>query len=71
MPRIQLSFWHGKHAPGDEIDVSDAELSVLKRDGRVAAVLAPLEAAQPDQHAKPADDAPAPEMPAEPGRRRR
>lgn len=39
MPRIRLAHWHGGHAPGSEIDVSDDELVALRRDGRVAAVL--------------------------------
>jgi hypothetical protein len=41
MPRIKLSTWYGDKAPGDEIDVDDAKLKALKRDGRVAEVLDP------------------------------
>lgn len=52
MPRIKLAFWHGDHKPGDELDVSDDELAGLRRDGRVAEVLAPEPPA-------PADDKPA------------
>jgi hypothetical protein len=36
MPRIKLSSWYGDHAPGDEIDVDEAQLKALTRDGRVA-----------------------------------
>ncbi|GHH58116.1 hypothetical protein [Streptomyces candidus] len=50
MPRIQLAYWHGDHAPGDEVNVSDDELAALTRDGRVAEVLqepAPAETPAP------------------------
>lgn len=39
MPRIRLSNWYGDKAPGDEIDVDDATLKGLRRDGRVAEVV--------------------------------
>lgn len=38
MPRIKLASWYGDKAPGDEIDVDDATLKALRRDGRVAEV---------------------------------
>lgn len=47
MPRIKLAHWHGDKQPGDEVDVSDAELAALRRDGRVAEVLEDP-AAQPE-----------------------
>ncbi|MEU9245875.1 hypothetical protein [Streptomyces sp. NPDC048385] len=52
MPRVKLAHWHGGNPPGAEIDVSDQELTALRRDGRVAEVLAPA-AEQPDQAAEP------------------
>lgn len=63
MPRIKLAHWHGPHAPGDEIDVDDAALKSLVRDGRVATVVV--------EPVKPAAPVPAPtaEAPA-PGRKR-
>jgi hypothetical protein len=39
MPRIELAYWHGRHKPGDIIDVSDDEARQLVRDGRVARVV--------------------------------
>lgn len=39
MPRIELAFWHGKHKPGDVIQVTEDEVRALRRDGRVARVL--------------------------------
>ena len=66
MPRIRLAYWHGRHKPGDEVDVSDDELRDLTRDGRVAEVLqAP---AQAPVHEEPAVE---PEAPAAEGRSRK
>jgi hypothetical protein len=56
MPKIALAYWHGGHAPGDEIDVTDAELKALRRDGRVAAVLS-------SQDVRPASVPPVPAAP--------
>lgn len=54
MPRIKLAFWHGKHQPGDELDVTDDELAALRRDGRVAEVLEDTQtAAEPAAEAQP------------------
>lgn len=39
MPRIRLAYWHGGHAPGDEIDVDEDTLRSLMRDGRVNELL--------------------------------
>lgn len=39
MPRIKLAHWLGEHKPGDELDVTDAELAALTRDGRIASVV--------------------------------
>jgi len=57
MPRIQLAYWHGVHAPGDEINVSAEDLAVLTRDGRVAKVLdaPPAAANEPTKDSKSAD----------------
>ena len=70
MPRIRLAYWHGPHAPGDEVDVTDEELKPLQRDGRVAAVLdEPAAAPQPAPVEPPAE--PEPETPAAEGRTRK
>lgn len=68
MPRIKLAHWHGGHAPGEELNVTDDDLRALERDGRVAEVV----------KTEPAQTAPAPaveldaEAPApETGRKRR
>lgn len=86
MPRIILSAWHGGRPPGTELEVDDAQLAALRRDGRVAAVVedqpdpAPAPAPVPDALPEPADDTPpvpepGPESgsdgPVKPGRRRR
>jgi hypothetical protein len=68
MPRIKLSTWYGDHAPGDEIDVDDAGLKALRRDGRVADVVQPAEAPAPAD--SPAEQA-TPEAAPETGRRKR
>ncbi|MFM9703592.1 hypothetical protein [Streptomyces galilaeus] len=39
MPRIKLASWYGDKAPGEEMDVDDATLKALRRDGRVAEVI--------------------------------
>ncbi|MEV1097500.1 hypothetical protein AB0I87_18760 [Streptomyces sp. NPDC049952] len=53
MPRIKLAFWHGDKGPGEELDVTDADLAALRRDGRVATVLDPpapgAEGPEPDE----------------------
>lgn len=77
MPRVKLSFWLGELAPGDEIEVTDDELRVLQRDGRVAEVLEEPQAANEQATAQPqpgpeATDAAQPEPAPEPsGRKRR
>ncbi|MFI1580013.1 hypothetical protein [Embleya sp. NPDC020630] len=40
MTRIRLAHWYDGHAPGDEIDVDPERARALRRDGRVAEVLA-------------------------------
>lgn len=66
MPRIKLAFWHGKHSPGDEVDVTDVEFAALRRDGRVADVLdesatsSPTPAAEPEPAPEPAGESEAP-----------
>lgn len=71
MPRIQLAYWHGEHAPGDEVDVTDDELHALRRDGRVAAVLEDPAATPQPAPAAPAEPEPEPETPAPEGRARK
>lgn len=61
MPRIKLAHWHGDHAPGEEIDVTDEELAGLTRDGRVAGVVDSKEAKQPTEE-QPARPEPSPEL---------
>lgn len=39
MKKVRLSFWYKGSNPGDVIEVSEEELAVMKRDGRVAEVL--------------------------------
>lgn len=73
MPRIKLAYWHGEHAPGEEIDVSGEELHALTRDGRVAEVLpepgvSPSRRAAPEPAPQPETEAPASD---ESGRKRR
>ncbi|WP_405909548.1 hypothetical protein OG742_37100 [Streptomyces sp. NBC_00828] len=82
MPRVTLAHWHNGRAPGDELDVTDAELANLRRDGRIANVL-DGPGTQPEPSSTPApDDQPAakpepqaveaaPEEPAPAGRKRR
>ncbi|WP_338683947.1 hypothetical protein QD712_25850 [Streptomyces acidiscabies] len=41
MIRIKLANWYGEHAPGQEVNVSEALLKSLQRDGLVAEVLDP------------------------------
>ncbi|WP_217545569.1 hypothetical protein [Streptomyces sp. GbtcB6] len=65
MPRVKLAHWHGGNPPGAEISVSDQELAALRRDGRVAEVLAPTSeqqgpAAEPEPSPEAAPDVPAP-----------
>lgn len=48
MPRIELAFWHGKHKPGDVIQVTEDEVRALRRDGRVAKVLPDIAPPAPD-----------------------
>ncbi|WP_369274522.1 hypothetical protein AB5J55_35395 [Streptomyces sp. R11] len=72
MPRIKLAHWVGDHKPGDEIEVSDVELTALKRDGRVAEVVEaparkPVVVAEATAEAEPAQPEPAGET----GRKRR
>jgi hypothetical protein len=75
MPRIQLAYWHGEHAPGDEVNVSDDELAALTRDGRVAEVLqeaAPAETPAPAAPAAPVEPSQEqPETAVDAGRKRR
>lgn len=40
MARIRLATWHGRHAPGEVIEVPDGQVPGLRRDGRVAEVVA-------------------------------
>lgn len=40
MTRIKLAHWYGDRAPGDELDVDAATLKEMRRDGRVAEVVA-------------------------------
>ncbi|MFJ3794935.1 hypothetical protein ACIPSJ_01465 [Streptomyces sp. NPDC090088] len=57
MPRVKLAHWHSGNPPGAEIDVTDQQLADLRRDGRVAEVLAtatePSSAEQQDQATQP------------------
>lgn len=81
MPRIRLAFWHDGHAPGEEIDVAEADLPALRRDGRVADVLtaegpaaAQQPSAQPETAVSPEsspETEPAKTAAPETGRRRR
>lgn len=41
MPRIRLAAWYAGAAPGSELDVDDATLKDLTRDGLVAALVEP------------------------------
>ncbi|WP_326806646.1 hypothetical protein OHB04_02320 [Streptomyces sp. NBC_01775] len=40
MARIRLATWHGGHAPGEVVEVPDDQVPGLRRDGRVAEVVA-------------------------------
>ncbi|MET9140575.1 hypothetical protein [Streptomyces parvulus] len=83
MTAIKLAHWHNGRAPGARVEVTDEELALLQRDGRVAEVLpdeavpeAPAEEpdAQPDEAApepEPAAAAAEAEAPAKSSRRRR
>jgi hypothetical protein len=71
MPRIQLAYWHGSHAPGDEVDVTDEELHALRRDGRVAAVVENSAPAPQPAPPAPAESVAEPETPAPEGRARK
>ncbi len=60
MTRVKLAHWHSGNPPGAEIDVSDQELADLRRDGRVAEVLAaPVEpnSAEPQDQADESEPA--------------
>lgn len=37
--RIKLASWYGDHAPGEVVDVDEAAVKGLQRDGLVAEVL--------------------------------
>ena len=37
--KVKLAFWYKGHKPGDVVEVSDEEAAVMRRDGRVAAVV--------------------------------
>jgi len=75
MPRIKLANWYGDQAPGDIVEVDDAALKAMRRDGLVADVLAPelddtLSSAPVEEAA--AGDKPEPVAPEpQPGRKRR
>jgi hypothetical protein len=58
MPRIKLANWHGDLPPGAELDVDDAQLKAMTRDGRVAEVVTPPAApsATPAAEAAPEPD---------------
>jgi hypothetical protein len=72
MPRIRLAYWHSGHAPGDEIDVTDAELAALQRDGRVAEVLGGGNGSPPPPSVSVEINEPVePSAPPETGRKRR
>lgn len=75
MPRIKLAHWVGENKPGDEIEVSDAELAALSRDGRVASVVeAPAGQPPVPQQENPAQPEPTVDQPdrvVETGRKRR
>ncbi|WP_405925411.1 hypothetical protein [Streptomyces sp. NBC_00035] len=82
MPRVTLAHWHDGRAPGAELDVSDAELAELRRDGRVAGILddpgtqpEPSSTPAPDDQSAAEPEAQAaeaePEEPAPAGRKRR
>lgn len=75
MPRVELSYWHRDHSPGDVVEVSEEELAALTRDGRIAQVLddpAPAPEATPAPEADPASAAqPEVEAPAAEGRPRK
>lgn len=58
MPRVRLAYWHGKHAPGDEIDVDGEQLRHLQRDGRIAEVVEPAPPAEPAEAAPSVEPAP-------------
>lgn len=63
MARIRLATWHGAHAPGSVVEVPDDQVPGLRRDGRVAEVVA--------DEPPPAPVPPEAESPTEPAPRRR
>jgi hypothetical protein len=54
MPRIKLASWYGDKSPGEEMDVDDAALKALRRDGLVAEVLGGDEDGAPEPDASQA-----------------
>ncbi|PWG13892.1 hypothetical protein DF268_08450 [Streptomyces sp. V2] len=40
MIKVKLANWYGDKAPGEELDVDEATLKALHRDGRIASVIA-------------------------------
>ncbi|MEU8555968.1 hypothetical protein AB0C80_18530 [Streptomyces anthocyanicus] len=62
MPMIRLAHWNGGKPPGSVVDVTDEDLALLKRDGRVAEVLPDKPEPEPaaEQPAAPAEE-PVPE----------
>ncbi|MET8978565.1 hypothetical protein ABZX85_23395 [Streptomyces sp. NPDC004539] len=63
--RIRLAAWYGDRAPGEVLDVDEATVKALTRDGLVAGVLADQPAAPPAEPERQAAVSP------EPARRRR
>ncbi|MEW2451192.1 hypothetical protein AB0896_27165 [Streptomyces parvulus] len=64
MTAIKLASWHDGRAPGARVEVTDEELALLQRDGRVAEVLpdeAEPEAPAEEPDAQPDEAAPEPE----------